>query len=114
MTADVITFPGIIAGLDFVTTEELTIAGRIDEVIELARNPGPLTWFAVLTVLEAVCDESLRGAALWSAWQEAREALEILAETDPDHWDYEVWRNKADVAVLRLVHGKNYPRGSAA
>jgi hypothetical protein len=110
MTADVITFPGA----DFVTLEKRTVAGRIDEVIELARNPGPLTQFAILTVLEAVCDESLRGSGLWAAWLTAHEALEILRETDPDHWDYGTWRNQAETAVLRLVHGSNYHGGSAA
>ena len=114
MTADVITFPSTLSGLDFVTTEKRTIAGRIDEVIELARNPGPLTQFAVLTVLEAVCDESLRGSDLWLAWLAAHEALEILSDTDPEHWDYGVWRDKADRAVLALVHGSNYHGGAAA
>ena len=114
MTAGVITFPSTLSGLDFVTVEKRTIAGRIDEVIELARNPGPLTQFAVMTILEAVCDESLRGSRLWAAWLAAHEALEILADTDPEHWDFETWRNAADTAVLRLVHGSNYHGGKAA
>jgi hypothetical protein len=114
VTAAILTFPSTLSGLDFVTTEKRTIAGRIDEVIELARNPGPLTQFAVLTVLEAVCDESLRGSDLWLAWLAAHEALEILRESDPDHWDFETWRNQADTAVLALVHGSNYHGGRAA
>src|ERR1039457_5833415 len=104
MTAGVITFPSTLSGLDFVTVEKRTIAGRIDEVIELARNPGPLTQFAVMTVLEAVCDESLRGSGLWAGGLAAHEALE----------DYGDCKDKADRAVLRLVHGSDYYGGRAA
>ena len=114
MTADVITFPSTLSGLDFVTAGKLTELGRIDEVIELARNPGPLTQFAVMTVLEAVCDESLRGSGLWLAWLAAHEALEDFAGCHEGDWDYGDCKDKADRAVLALVHGSNYHGGSAA
>ena len=114
MTAAILTFPSTLSGLDFVTTEKRTIAGRIDEVIELARNPGPLTQFAVMTVLEAVCDESLRGSGLWAAWLAAHEALEDFGGCHEGDWDYGDCKDKADRAVLRLVHGSDYYGGRAA
>jgi hypothetical protein len=102
-----------ITGAGIVTTGKRSINGRIDEIEALAKNPGPLTQFAVMTVLEAVCDESLRGDALWAAWVTAHAALEDYRDTDPDDWDYEVCKDKAERAVLALVHGNQYG-GTAA
>ena len=100
-------------GIDFVTVERRSVAGCIDEIEHLAKAEGN-SRFAIMTVLQAVCDKSLWGEALWVAWQEARGALEVLAETEVTDWDHQTWQDKADRAVLRLVHGSDYYGGSAA
>ena len=110
MTATLTALPGV----GIVTVEKPSVGGCIYEIEMLARNPGPLTDFAIATVLQAVCHESLRGQALQDAWVAARDAIEILAETDPDMDDYEHWKDRADLTIGTLIHGHGYHGGRAA
>jgi hypothetical protein len=110
MTATLTALPGV----GIVTVEKPSVNGCIYEIEMLARNPGPITDFAIATVLQAVCHESLRGQALQEAWEAARDAIEILAETDPEADDYEHCWDTADRTVGTLVHGHGYYGGRAA
>ena len=109
--ADVITLPG---AADIVTTEPRSIAGRVYEIKMLARNPGPLTQFAIMTVLEKVCHPSLQGEALWEAWKAAEDAILILDVAGADMDDYEHWKDRADLTIGTLIHGHGYHGGRAA